>query len=495
MESWNHIINTALLGTSKKELKKEDLDGELADSFDLIARNAESKEDAFLQSAALLYNYRQCGVQPLYDEQAALSIAATEEKVYATPAAHRVLLEILETGILPLMKFWLDHCTKSGKIVLPEMVPFLLDTAIKNKSLQDIVVDVCGKRGEWLRQFREDWNTIAHMDANEIWQTGSLAQRKTVLSEIRKADPAKGRELLQQTWSQENAAAKTELLTAFAINAITDDLPWLEKLLLEKSAKVKDEVVNILKSVPGSSIIQQYWEILKSSVHITTSKGLLGFGSKSELQIKLTAVEETVFKTGILQLSNQAGTTDESFILYQLITYIPPHFWTEHLQLEPKKVIELFLKNDQHKYFIHAISEAAARFKDLPWIRTIIELNGNALYSSALNLLPQKEVEKYALEFLKYDVEALAVITALQEFIEEWSLEFSNAVLAFTSKNPYRFNKVFYSNIIHLLPLSLTHELDKIETAEGYRNLWQNISEHISKLLSLKSQTIKAFNE
>ena len=68
MESWNQIIHTALLGTDKKQLKKEELPEELAESFELVKQFNSDREDSFLQSAALLYNFRQCGVSPLHKE-------------------------------------------------------------------------------------------------------------------------------------------------------------------------------------------------------------------------------------------------------------------------------------------------------------------------------------------------------------------------------------------------------------------------------------------
>src|SRR4051812_17578588 len=110
MESWNHILTAALLGTEKRMLQKQEFEERLSETFELIAAKAESKEDLFLQAASLLYNYRQSGVRPLHQERVSLPKAGNEEKPYASPEAHQVLAEIFESEIRSLLYLWLTHC-------------------------------------------------------------------------------------------------------------------------------------------------------------------------------------------------------------------------------------------------------------------------------------------------------------------------------------------------------------------------------------------------
>ena len=58
MESWNHIVNTILLGTDKKVVRREELDSEFAEQFTIITDRVASKEEAFLHTAALVFNFR-----------------------------------------------------------------------------------------------------------------------------------------------------------------------------------------------------------------------------------------------------------------------------------------------------------------------------------------------------------------------------------------------------------------------------------------------------
>jgi hypothetical protein len=237
MESWNHIINTALLGTDKKQLVKENLPAEISEGFDWIVRNTESKEDAFLQTAAMLYNFRQCGVLPLHPEGVFISLADKEDKAQAVPLAHQALYDIVETGSVPLLRLWLKQCTSKEQIVQPEAVPLLLDTAIKHKQLQTLIYTCCGNRGVWLSQFNKAWKPAVVLSDEEVWQTGTPEQRRSLLLQIRSTNPVKGRELLAETWAQESAATKAELVKTLSVNAGPDDLPWLEQLLHEKSRR------------------------------------------------------------------------------------------------------------------------------------------------------------------------------------------------------------------------------------------------------------------
>lgn len=495
MESWNQIIHTALLGTDKKNLKKEDVVPELAESFELIAQGTQNKEEAFLQTAALVYNYRQCGFLPTHKEVLPLPVAEGESKSYASDASHQVLTDIIELGSNSLLRFWLEQCAGKEKIILPEVIPLLMDAGIKNKQLQSLIYTCCGNRGKWLAQFNPEWQYNDEIDNNELWNTGTLEQRKAILRNIRTINPLKARELLQQIWNQENAAAKVELLQELSANANDEDLPWLESLLDEKSAKVKDAALHILKAIPLSSIVKQYWSVLEASIQVKISKGLLGIGANTALEIKLVNTDPSIYKTGIQQLSSQAHSTDEHFILYQLISAVPPHMWEGHLNLEKKGILKLFKKDEQHKTYIPAFGQAAVRFKDQEWLRAVIAADDKLMHLDALYLLPQKEAEYYALNFLDNEEKAADILQLIRFFKQEWSLEFASAVLKFTAKNPYQYNKAFYNQIIYVLPLAITVKVESYAPKEEhFGHMWSNLSAHLLKMLTLKQQTLTTFN-
>lgn len=495
MESWNDIVNTALLGTEKGTLRTEEADAAFAQPLETIAQKATDKEDIFLQTSALLYNYRQCGFVPSKKESLSLPVAEAEEKGYASPFAHAVLKDVVDGGSASLLRLWLEQCSGRSQIVGPDFLPVLLAAGVKTKSLQTAVKSVYGKRGEWLTQFNEEWKWGEAASDEERWQTGTLAQRKAVLAQIRSTAPAQAREWLQQTWPQEAAAAKAALLEEMFVNTSDEDLSWLEEVAKEKSKTVAAAAERLLGLLPSSTAVQRYQRVLAHAIGVTASKGLLGIGGKTSLNVKLSDEAREVFKAGAEE-ERDKKISEEGFILKQLIGRVPPRFWEGHFSLDRKKIIALFAAEEKYGPFTAALAKAAVRFRDIEWLRDLLATDNENFHDVALGALPQAEAEAYALRFVTDEKAAEAVLRHIGVFEDEWSLPFAKAVLRLTAKSPYHFHSAFYNNIARLLPVPVIAELEKCTPKEEHlRNMWSNLSDHITKLLTLKLQTLKAFNE
>jgi hypothetical protein len=488
MEFWDHIVHTALLGTDKRAINAGTLPSAVAEATALIQQNNSSdKEEQFLQTAALAFNYRQCGVMPLQKEGISITKAAAEEKQYGSALAMQTIKDILDAESNSLLQFWLQQCVAKERIVVPELVPVLLNAGIQQKKLQNLIVACCGKRGEWLSRFNTDWNFSTAGSNEELWQTGTLEQRKGVLQQLRQENAAEARTWLQQAWPQEDANTKTELLQLLATNIGEEDIVFLESLLAEKSKKVKDEAIKLLQKIPGSAIIQQYWQIVKQSVVVS------GNASSKDLQINLVEVDESIFKTGIQKLSGDKNITDEIFILYQLVAFIPPYWWQEHFQLGPRSIIQLLQQHTEGVRLIPAIGMAAGRFKDVEWGSILIE-DDSRFYYDMLPVLPKTERDRYLLKYFDF-VGEMAIQFLTEKQADEWDLEITKAAFTFMAKNPYKYNRAFYSQHIHYIPAAIVPELEKCAPKEEGITVWKNNSEYIKKLINLKVQTIQSFNE
>ncbi len=142
MQTWEQIINTALLGTDKRGPGANELPPELAEAAALIQQSTTDKEDQFLQMAALAFNYRQCGSMPLKKESVTIEKAAQEEKQYCSLLAVQTLKDILDSESNSLLQFWLQQCSDKGRIVTPEFVPLLMNTGIQQKSCRTWLLPV-----------------------------------------------------------------------------------------------------------------------------------------------------------------------------------------------------------------------------------------------------------------------------------------------------------------------------------------------------------------
>lgn len=493
MQFWDSIINTAMIGTDKKQVGVAELPADLSEPATAIHNNeGADKEQKFLQLAAVAFNFRQSGVTPLQKE-VNISPAPAEEKEYCNAVAIQTLKDILNEESIPLLKFWLQHCDRKQQLAPPETLPVLLDTGTQYKNLQVLIASCCGKRGEWLSGFNNAWNFSSTQTGEELWQTGTQEQRKIVFKETRKINSTQAREWLQQTWSQEDANTKLGFLEFMPENISEDDIPFLESLSTEKSKKVKEEALKLLKQIPGSAIVKQYQELLQQSVVAKKGKALLGMISKTNLEFKLPgSFDEAIFKTGIEKLSSSKEIKDEEFIIYQLIQSVPPSFWETQLGGDPKAIIDLFQKDETGKKMIPALVIAITRFNDTRWALYFIQ-HSEVFYIDIIPLLQSQQQEVYSIKF--FDNYPDSIIQYATQRETEWSVELTKNIFKYTAKNPYQYNRSFYNQHMHLVPYAIIVELEKCTPADEYlRNTWSNTSDYIVKLITLKIQTQKAFN-
>lgn len=495
MEFWNNIINTAMIGTDKKQLSASELPAGLQEANILIQTNdAIDKEEKFLQITALALNYRQAGVMPLYKEAITLPQCPAEEKPYCRAFAMQVLKDIQSEESIPLLKFWLQQCHAKNQLVQPELIPSLLSEGVQQKKLQTLIAACCGKRGEWLSRFNEAWNFSQNQTAEQLWQTGTPEQRKAILKDTRSSDPALAANWLQQTWTQEDANTKTAFLEIFSINISNADINFLESLATEKSKKVKDEAISLLKQIPASPVVQLYQQVLQQSVELKKEKALLGLTNKMVLQFHLPeSFDESIFKTGIEKLSNNKELTDDAFIIFQLIQSVPPAFWERQFATDARNIIEQFQKDDIGKKMMPALVIATAKFKDTEWALHLMKYS-SIFFIELIPLLPLQEQEHYSNQFFEQFADNVIQYAVQRE--SEWSTALTKNIFRYLAKNPYNYTRPFFSQYIHLIPAPIVAELEKCTPPEEHlRTMWNNSSDYIIKLVSLKIQTLKAFND
>lgn len=492
MECWNNIINTSMIGTDKKSISAAELPADLSAAATFILENAATdKEEKFLQIAALTFNYRQCGVQPLQQQEIKLTVAELEEKTYCSTAAMQVLKDIISEGSMPLLKYWLQHCNDAGRIVHPELIATLLATGEQEKKLQTLIASCCGKRGEWLSHFNGAWNFSARQTTEELWLTGTPEQRKTVFRQLRNTDPAQAREWLQQVWPQEDANTKLSFLVLMAESISETDIPFLESLSSEKSKKVKDEVLGLLKHIPTAPIVLQYQQVLAATVNLKKEKTFLGLGSKTNLQFQLPAVEEAVFKSGIDKLSNNKDFSDDEFIIAQLMQSVPPSFWEQQLAQSAAEIIQYFQQDETGKKMMPALVLAIKKFNSREWAVAMMQ-HSTTFYIDIIPLLPQQQQDAYSIQF--FDQYPEHIIRYVLQRDVEWDIELAQQIFRYTAKNLYQYNRSFYNQHIELIPGKIALSLEKYAPSEEYlQSNWSNTSDYILKLLSLKAQTIQAF--
>jgi hypothetical protein len=172
---------------------------------------------------------------------------------------------------------------------------------------------------------------------------------------------------------------------------------------------------------------------------------------------------------------------------------VPPSFWEEQLSAAPDNIIETLQKDKTGKKFLPAIVHSLVSFNDHRWAIAFMQ-HSEVFYLDIIPLLPVRQQEHYSLKFMDRDADSIIEYATKRE--EEWSHELTRVIFKHTAKNIYQYNRSFYDKHNHLIPATIAGELEKCTPSEEYlRNMWSNMSEHILKLMTLKLQTLKAFNE
>ncbi|MBC8110198.1 MAG: hypothetical protein H7Y04_03970, partial [Verrucomicrobia bacterium] len=251
---WNQLLNTALLGTDKQNFDNQHLPENLKA---LLEKNiSKDKETDFLRAAILAWQYQRAGQVSEKLTLPQFKPCEPETQTYCPVPAQVVLKTLIDEEELNinLLKLFLQKCHEKNWVAPPEFVVRLLNLAKdkKYKSLQKQLFKLTGKRGEWLAQFKPDWNFVQAVDYAKVWDEGKGQERLEMFVDLRKADPEKARQLLQKTWQQEAYNTKTALVNGFKNNLSQEDEPFLQQIFEEiqiARTKKKDVYADLLKTV------------------------------------------------------------------------------------------------------------------------------------------------------------------------------------------------------------------------------------------------------
>lgn len=495
MNSWNQLLQNALIGTEKKPPEPASLtsDEDLAPALQTISANPSlDAEEQLLQASALLFNYRQAGQTSLEVNDIESSIAEPETLPYCAAASKDTLRELFEHQALGLFFYWIQLCAAKARIAPPEMVPLLLQLAAKNPELRAPIRVITGKRGEWLAQLNPDWQESTSLSLEDSWQQGTTNQRVAALRQQRVENPETSRLWLTESWSKEGAAVKQQLLEAFDTALSDADLPFLESCQKDKSQKVQQQVLELLRQIPESSLVKAYEQLVRSTLVIRKEKTLLGLSSKLSWEVKSPVeIDPDWRKQGLATVSNTKEFTDDEFILFQLLQWVPPTLLNELSGLGTIELIQSMQK-EKLKQWLPAIAAAANRFRNQDWILTLAE-QADLFLPDLLEALPPAKQDAYAKSWFTGKEEFFLPVFINRE--TEWPVPLARQIMNFTAANPYQYTKSFYQQLMHLLPLEAASWLDQLDPPEGYqKHYWQSIKEEIRPLFDLKKRIQQSFN-
>lgn len=488
---WEEVVNTAIIGTEKKGIDKSLFPIDLLSEIEKSEQLSTEKEVQFLNAAAIISNYKRAGFVSVSMEVPNIDECPEEDKPYSSAQATGALQAVIDEDNLALLMYWLDKCIEKNTVVTPQYIPILFQKAEKNVALRELVIASCGKRGGWLMQFNPEWSFQEESTPQIIFEHGRMEERKIALKKWRIYSPVQAREALENTWDKEQSSTKVELLGALEVNLTEKDEPFLKKCFNEKSQKVKDVALRLLKQLPSSFIIKEVWEYIQPLISYKKTSSILGFLTKESITINLSFEIPQHFKTyGISNLDANKLFTEKEFTLDQLIGLIPLSNWENHFQLSAEDILALFDKNEETQKFISSFAKAANTFKNIMWAKTLY-IKYNKLCIEAIHGF-EKEMQE---EILLSEIENFKdIYSTLSDNKSEWSISLSTRLIEKTAQEPFVYNKAFYKNIIHHFPVSLIEKLDGITVNNTLKkSSWENIKEEIKQMLSIKLQINQSF--
>ena len=494
MESWNEIIQVAMIGTEKKAVNLSLCPDSIQKLANKVVQNSGlDREERYLQIAALANQARRAGFMPYNNDTVLPQMAPSETLPYAGSAAHSLLKQIMEEDELPLLKSWLQQCMMAEKIINPEWLPLVFEKGQQHRKLQALLAKCGGKRGEWLCRYQEAWNYSNAANPDEIWMHGNWEQRKDLFGELRQSDRKKAMDLLQQTWNTEDANTRLSLLELMEKEAGADDLEFLESLHADKSKKVKDKSLEIQKKIPESATASFYHQFMKEAFTVHKEKSLLGMLSKTTIRFRIpSSLETALFKTGIEKISAEKGMSDEEYICYQIISWMPPTHWKSITGIDEETFIQLLQKDEFGKKMVPALVLSIKRFRDVGWAQQML-LHSSVFYIDLIPFLDPTQQEQYSLKYFEKFPDNVLVYSLSSG--REWSMELCDKIIRHTASRTYQFSRQFYSEHIALIPVGVAGYLERYSPQDSYqKSLWKNISEHLYLLLKLKHQTKQSFH-
>lgn len=257
MTTWDDLLGTALVGTSRRPFALDQL------AIDGAARiEADSAEAAVLAAAALAAGYRRAGWTPPTWRGTPAPRADPDDRPECTPAATQ-LLELLlnrvirvEGGPELIVLHWLRAARDAGHRPPYRMIVNLLRFGTANAATRALTKDVIGPRGAWLAQHNPSWRwaaTIAPQDVVERFATGTRAERLALLTDLRVTEPDFARTLIEDTWADEQAATRASFLDTLHAGLSTQDESILEQALDDRAATVRSAAATLLDRLPDSA--------------------------------------------------------------------------------------------------------------------------------------------------------------------------------------------------------------------------------------------------
>lgn len=439
MNAWEALVRQALVGNNVRNKDAFALLEQLQ-AYGFTIDKEQAPERQLLQAAALQQHLHAAASQPLVPSTPPPAAAPSETKAYCSNQRITQLRSILRYKHDEILEEWLTAIAAGQEVLLPELLPELLNYCSKRTDLQPHLLPVLGSRGQWLAALNTNWQYAQQADAKnqDLFFYGDRATRLHYLRQLAQQSPTAALNLVQQVWEEEGHDLRAAFLGVFLpLPRLEVALPFWEEAAQDGRQTVRQQANQLLKRFPTASIVLRMQEHLKKWVQLSTKEGLpvveLPEGSNAALR-KDGIVEQRVW------VANQGLRAN---ILAQAIAMVPPIWWTNNYPWSRAQWMEWAANSEWASVFITGWARAAQTFEDIDWLvdcqtwflnkslkNEVSTASFEFLYDNLPNALFQQLADQaIALEGLRPFTDHHPLFTLLLVEGQAWSAAFSKAVL------------------------------------------------------------------
>lgn len=483
-EIWENYLNTALLGTSKREFKLPEFDSRLSSIIQQIMLQNEENEIRFLRTGVFINQYRKAAISPL-DQDAEDIVPCEPETLLPCPEnLSSVYGRLLKEVNQELMHLCLDKFIELNCHLPFKYLAGSLNLFGESSDLKDKILRCAGNRGKWLMNFYPGTQKIEQLPET-IFTEGNTAERLWAFEKLRHSVPDEARELLESTWKTESAAFKTEVLKKMRINLNESDENFLISATKEKGSKVVKEAYANLLVLPNSNVSKVVTDFVIPL--FKRKKGLLGglLGSAELEWNKDFIVPANFAQYGFDLLSINEGMTEKESILYQLIVYVQPLKWMQAFETDERGLLGLFNQSST-SVFVPALCLATGNFKDIKFAAEIYRSTKFAALDYP-DLYNWDDKQKIVLDLIQ-NSNVRELIQFLNSTIE-WSTEFTIKVVSGIMESDNQMEIESLLNAIRHIPVKALDDIlymkDKLQINAARKIKLLN---ELIRLLELKKE-------
>lgn len=367
-------------------------------------------ESQLLLQIGCIAIYDRAGFRPI--QVPPLQPATEVMHIHWSERFESLLRDAIGTDLKEMLPEFLKVLSQSHLPLPNSVLPELL--SISDEGLRSELRHILGERAKWLSQFHPAWNWVhqapeqperLRLMHQQTWDEGTIPQRVEALQAIRAIDPAHGRHLLSMVFSEEKAADRQRLLQELQTGLSDADESFLKETLSDRSKNVRETAANLLSQLSTSEISGRHTQRGLELLRVDKTSPNLRFSCHPPQDLPADWEADGIPRRVSGRNGNRSLWTEE------LLSRIPPNFWTEHFSATPVELLNGVLSDD----YAHAVISGWTRSvitKSIPnqsrdqWLPALWK------YWSAMIQHPQQGVKDQSTEMLTQLITLLSTSSA-----------------------------------------------------------------------------------